>query len=304
MAWTLAHTQAYSTTADNHTFFGYLFDTHIAGKTGWTVSAHPGGQAFKRSLSLSLPSPWANGANVSNYWWVSWTNVTPTGWSWYRDDTYTTVPGDLGTVTARFNTSSTFNSAAGDWRIWESSTDPEAILVTKGKVVIMFWPGATEWYARPDPNWDGTNADNGTTVGPYIGQSEPSLQFWGYPADVATGTTDYRCFPDIGHTTKDFSPISLDSIIVPGLAWVNNTSSSNQIPMSASNPILPRCGADTGFFMPPNVTDMDRALAVVPSNNWSLLLNTADNNYWLLGTIDYTYQCLALNMGPTEPVFT
>ena len=301
MAWSTVYTQAWSSRADNHTFMAYFLDTHLNGKLGWTVSAHPSADTYKRSIELALPSPWAGGSNVSNYWYVSW-SATPIYWSWYEDATYTSVPGDLGTDTTNGIGNNSPISDDGDWRIWESSTDTEAILVTKGKRVYFYWPGSSEWFARPDLNWDGTSDNKGSVIGPYLAQSYPQLVSLNHPNSSGTSSLEYIMTNDVGVETVDFSGLGGGPYwIIPGVGWLYSGQSTILYPGAKTMIALPRTGADTAWFMSDTNSSVNRGLCVSPSAPWTVLFESNSSTYYLLGTSDLNRQCLALNMGSTEP---
>ena len=306
MAWSTVHTQAYSTNADNHTFMTYLFDTHLPTKTGWTISAHPDATSYKRSVKLSLPSPWANGSNASSYWWVSWNTTTPNSWTWYEDATYTTVPGDLGTDTTNASSTSTqWSGFPGAWRIWASSTDPQAVLVTKGKMVVMFWPGPTEWFLREDQNWDGTTDTKGSCWGPYIGQSYGQLMCNNYPFTTGSNSSEYQMTVDVGHNTINWSGLGGGPYwLIPGVRWISSVSTTSNYPTSDSNPAFPRSGADIAWYLPDANTETNRELTISPAQAWSVMFETNSSKYWLMGSSDISKQCLALDMGASEPDFS
>lgn len=305
MAWSTVYTQSYSGTADSQTFLEYFFDTHLPTKNGWNISAHPSGLAYQRSVELSLPSPWLNGANASCYFWVNWaTSSTPNGWVWYQDATYTSVPGDLGTDSTNSWTSSTaWPDFGGDWRIWESSTDPEGVLVTKGRAVIFYWPGPSVWSLRVDQNWDGTTDDVSSSYGPYIGQNYGNLMCGNYPTTTAGSSNEYSMTVDTGVGVRDYSGMSGGPYwLIAGVQWM--TSSTSAIPDSTATVAIPRTGADTAWFLPDANTVTARYICTSSNTPWALLFESNTSSYWLLGTSDLNKQALALNMGSSEPDFS
>ena len=306
MAWSTVYTQAYSTNADSHSLMTYLFDTHLPSKTGWTVSAHPDASSFKRSVKLSLPSPWKGGADAACYFWVTWSNTGPTTWTWYEDSTYTTTPGDLGNDTSNsWGTATAWSSFTGDWRIWESSTDPQAVLVTKGKKPVMFWPGPTQWFLRDDTNWDGTSDTNGSCFGPYIAQAYGQLMCANYPHSFGTSSSEYVMTTDIGHTATDWSALGGGPYwLLPGVQWMTSPSTTSVYPQSASILALPRTGADIAWYLPDANTDQNREFETASGVPWTLLFESNNSKYWLMGTSDLSRQALAFDMGATEPDFS
>jgi hypothetical protein len=284
----------------------YLFDTYLPTKTGWTVSAHPDASAFKRSVKLSLPSPWAGGSNTSCYWWITWGSTSPSSWIWYEDATYTTVPGDLGTDTTNyFGTATAWTGFPGAWRIWECTTDPQAILVTKGKMVIMFWPGPTEWFLRENQSWTGANDTNGACWGPYIGQTYGQLMNFNYPFASGTSTAEYAMTVDVGHNTTNWSALGGGPYwLMTGVRWLTSASTTSNYPSSDSNPAFARTGADIAWFLTDSNTDSNRELTTDSSAAWSVLFESNSSKYWLMGTSDLNKQALALDMGASEPDFS
>ena len=305
MAWSTVYTQAWSTNADNHTFMQYFFDTYLPGKLGWSTSAHPGGAAYRRSVQISLPTPWLNGANGTSYFWVSWTSTSPNSWTWYQDATYTSVPGDTGSDTTNaWGTATAWSAFPGDWRIWASSTDPEAILVTKAKSVVFYWPGPAEWNLRIDQNWDGSADDNSACFGPFIGQAYANLLSGNYPAISGSSTSEYMMTSDIGHTAFDWTIMSGGPYyLVTGVQWLTSASTSNNYPTASSNIAIPRTGADTAWYLPDTNSSNNRYLCV-DASDWTVLFESNQSKYWLLGTASLNRQAIAFNMGDTEPDFS
>lgn len=306
MAWSTVHTQAYTTNADSHTFLTYFFDTHLPARTGWTISAHPDASAFKRSVTLSLPSPWKGGSNAACYFWVNWSSTSPTNWNWYEDSTYTTVAGDLGTDTTNvWSTGTAWTNFAGDWRIWDSSTDTQAVLVTKGKKVVFFWPGSAEWMLRDDLNWDGSTDTNGQVLGPFVGQSNRQLICANYPLATGTSTSEYQMTVDVGHDINDWTGLGGGPYwLVPGVQWLASPSTTSNLPATQSIVALPRTGADIAWFLPDNSSVQNRYFEALSSSAWTLLFESNNSKYWLIGSSDLNKQCLALDMGASEPDFS
>lgn len=308
MAWSTVYTQAYSTSADNHTFLTYFFDTYLSGKSGWTTGSHPSGSSTKRVASLTLPSPWENGANATCYYWIDWISPTSSSyWTWYEDATYTTTPGDLGTDTTNGWTSNgaSWSSNTGDWRIWESSTDSNAIMLTKGRKVYFYWPGSSEWMVRVDSNWDGSTDNRSTHIGPYIGQSPSGLAHANYPLGSGTSGTKYVLVPDLGNNTTSFSSMPGGPYwFLGGVAWLFSDAASGTstvYPDDDSSPALPRTGADTAWFYYDGNTQTSRNFIANAADEWAVLLETNTNKYWMIGNSDVNKQCLAFDMGATEP---
>ena len=307
MAWSSVYSQSYATNADSHTFMVYLFDTYLNGKTEWSVSAHPDSSAYKRSVSISLPSPWNGGSNVSSYFWVTWGSTSPSSWTWYEDGTYTTVPGDLGTYSINaWSSSSLWTNFSGDWRIWESSTDTNAVLVTKGKQVIFFWPGPSEWMARPDNSWNGSSDNSGSSFGPYVASTWPQLINGNYPVTDGNNTADYTMTVDVGtgYTTDKSGLGGGPYWLIPGVQWMSGTSTSSNYPSTHSSAAFPRTGADIAWYFSDTNNDVDRHLTANTSSSWTLLFESNGSKYWLIGSSDLNKQCLALDMGTSEPDFS
>lgn len=308
MAWSNVYTQSYSTNADTHTFLVYFFDTYLNGKTEWTVSSHPDTLAYKRSVSITLPSPWNGGNNVSSYFWLTWGSTTnPVNYTWYEDETYTTVPGDLGTSTLNaWTNNAQWSNFTGDWRIWESSTDTSAILVTKGKQVTFFWPGPSEWMARPDNSWDGSSNNGGSCYGPYIASVWPQLINQNYPVTDGNVSSDYIMTVDFGSGyTSDKSGLGGGPYwLIPGVQWMSSTGTSSNYPTPQSSAAFPRTGADIAWYFSDTNNNVNRHLTSNVSAPWTLLFESNQSKYWLLGSSDLNRQCLALDMGAVEPDFS
>ena len=302
MAWSTVHTQLYSSNADNHTFLTYFFDTYLPTKLGWATGAHPQGSSHLRVASVTLPSPFAGGGNVSCYYWINWQNTVPSYWTWYEDATYTTVPGDLATD-ASTGYSGPIWSTSGHWRIWESSTDPNAILVTKGKVVYFFWPGPSQWLARPDLNWDGSTDYQGSFFGPYIATTYRQLMCANRPYGDGGSTTEYQMTVDVGYAGSTGVSILGGGPywLVPGLGFMASVSTTTNAPEVGSMVAFPRTGADMAWFLSDNNTVNGRNLATSNNVPWTLLYESNSGKYWLLGTSDLSREAMALDMGTSEP---
>ena len=102
MTYSLSHTIPWVDAGTRHDAMVYLFDTALAGRANTVVSAHPSGDAYKRSIKRTVSNSWISNTSHDMYYWANWGSTTaPTSCSLYLDQSYTSVPGDLGTNTQK-----------------------------------------------------------------------------------------------------------------------------------------------------------------------------------------------------------
>ena len=111
---------------------------------------------------------------------------------------------------------------------------------------------------------------------------------------------------DVGHgTTTNWSGLGGGPYwLIPGVQWLTSPSTTSNYPSISSTVAFPRTGADIAWFMPDTNTDTDRNLTVNANATWTLLFESNGSKYWLLGSSDLNKQCLALDMGASEPDFS
>lgn len=178
MTWTLSHTIADSggAGAQAHNAYVYLMDTYLASK-GWTVGAHPDASTFKRKMSYTFTNE-QSGSSYTAYYWATWgTDISPSTFYFYGDQTYTTAPGDLCTATTSY-TSMTNNTSSHvgfgqDWKFWTSDQNANAALVTRGAKIWFYWPGFSSAFVYEDTAWDGTTLDDSTIYLPMTSGLSP-----------------------------------------------------------------------------------------------------------------------------------
>jgi len=296
MSFSVVHTQTFSSTADTTTFLGYFFDTYLSGKTHWTVSAHPSGDADKRSIQLSLPTP-MQAANHISYLWVSYNTSYL---NWYDDATYTSTPGDLGTDTTnvRIN-ASPFSSSSTSWRIWESGVDSNAWFVTKGKYVFLAWPGCSKSFGANDPSWDGSYDNNGTCLFPYTGAAPYTMYASNFPVASGTDGNEYSVIPSVYYRSE--RDLGLGPSLIHSFGWMTGFYSGGNAE-STSTTILNAGPADVLWYT--DFTSSSDTAREFLDNAWSLMHDATASKYYLLGTSDVAHQAIAFEMGSSEPSFT
>lgn len=297
MSFSVVHTQAYSSTADTTTFLGYFFDTYLDGKTHWTVSAHPSGDADKRSIQLSLPTP-MQAANHISYLWVSYST---TYLYWYEDATYTSTPGDTGTDTTNVRSNNdSFTSRSGDYRIWESSVDSNSWFVTKGKYVYLAWPGCSESFGANDPNWDGSYDNKGTCIIPYVADTPYVMNVLNFPGGTGVDSGEDPLIPSVYY--RGGEDIGLGASLIHGFSWVLGYDTGYPYPSSDATPILNAGSSDVLWYTDfTSTSDTNREFL---DNQWSLMHDTTASKYYLIGTSDIGHQAIAFDMGSSEPSFS
>lgn len=307
MTWQLQHTQNYSSAADLNTFLVYFFDTYLNAKTPWAVSAHPDASAFKRSLSLTYTNTFTGGS-FSLYYWVNWLSTSPTTFNLYHDATYTTTPGDLGTYTSQVEGCDAIPSVGAvgrDFKIWQSSERADASLVTLGKRIVWYWPGATEWNLHPgSPVWDGTDCPALKDVPfPYIGADLNNMGLWqGNVGTTPNNASAYYTFPVNG-----FPSYTVANVVYPGTVIITGSpwySGSSRYPSQIGRLTISSATSDFGQvkFGSLNSTGNNRYLAEYAQDG-TLINDTNTGDYWLVGGNASSLQYGAWNFGTTEPTF-
>ena len=83
-------------------------------------------------------------------------------------------------------------SYAGTFKCWESDQNAEALLITRGKQIVFFWPGINYFrYATANFQWAAGVANEKTVIFPYLGNSS-SPYGCNYPPATATSGTEWR----------------------------------------------------------------------------------------------------------------
>lgn len=208
MTWSLSNTITYVDASTNTTAMQYLIDTFLP-TVGWSTSAHPSGSSTKRSLNRAYTNQ-LTGNTLTNYHWID--IVSSVTFYSYEDATYTTVPGDLGTNTTN-RVDCTYENGAYtglDWKFWTSSERSSASLVTRGKYVIWFDPGATDVFAYEDTSWNGSAHTGSTHFYPF-NYSHSVLYFGNAPVTTPTNTIEFYLIPT--HEGTQYHQPSVDSII-------------------------------------------------------------------------------------------
>lgn len=309
MAWTNVYTATGGSDTEAETFWTYFLDTYLNSKEEWTVTAHPNGDGNYRSVQITRPNIYDNGADSTCHMWVRfYGSIGWYEWRWYFDRTYTTTPGDLGTYTSTVSTMTRdWHDFSGSFRVWESSTDPRAILVTKGKWIAFYWPGPENWMLKQDEEWNNGNRpgdiSGSAQLGPYVGSAAYQGPITcGYP--VTTSTYAYGMVPDFGGNASQVGQTTPpEPLMLAGVSFFTNTG-SNSYPGISSIQLFPRTGTDVLVWDPAETsTDDDRYFADATTAG-VLMFNTSDNKYYLTGDSDLSKRFCVFDMGTTEPDFS
>lgn len=304
MTWTVTHTIPFSTNADFHTAFVYLFDTFLPTKAGMTTGAHPDASAFKRKLKRTTTNMFGGGS-YEEYFWVSWVSTTnPTTLVFYRDGTYTSAPGDLGTDATNVVTGSLPTGVAGSIRFWSSDQNPRAALVTKGKAVMYWEPGFPTLASYDRGGWTGTAATCiRSFVFPFIPQS-PGIGLRCGPPNINTGTStlEYYWGPSLGVTTPASGYYGITDRLDMNVPFVTFDSTSIGSPSTGAEPVCGGLGNDVGVWRPASPAGTDRYIATSSNGTGALVL--ASGRYYLIGRNTVSQISTAWDMGATEPDFS
>ena len=294
MTWTNTHTIPWVDNTTMHDAWVYLYDTYLSSKSMFTVSAHPDASAFKRSYEVTYNNIFT-GTTAKNYFYTNWVTITGTGsWTTYKDSTYTTLPGDLGTsnVNAVSHGTSLYLNPNLAFRFWTSDLDSNACLVTRGKRVFFYWPGNQNYFIYEDSGWDGTGDNLTSHIFPYA-RGNTYWYMSGAPITGTTTGTEYyvAIYPQKNNAvTNSFRP---DTLLYksPTFNYSDGTTSltGNSCPLTtvpADQAVLHTANTTSGNFI---VSSQDGLV---------LLLNGTEYWYAAAGS---NYQPLCFYMGTSEP---
>ena len=298
MAWSNTNTVTYTTAADNHTALVYLFDTYLAAR-GWTVAAHPGSLAYKRKLKYTATN-YATNANNTMYHWVDWLNTSgPTSMNWYEDATFTTVPGDLCTSTTNSisvpwtdATSSTKN-----WRFWTSSVVANACLVTRGKHVMLYWPGMSKFYVEEASSWTAGNQNNSTFYFPLLSSTNSYWPAVNAPMSLGSSATNFSVVPLISASSTRVMGAKTYKNFTMG--YGGDTNSSVQV--NDYGFAWHETNSDVALYVPAaNRTNRNmKGTSTTPGALW-----LSGSDYYLNANADSNQYGLLFYMGTSEPTLT
>lgn len=300
MTWSVTNTIAYTGAASNHTAMVYLFDTVLAGKTGWTIQAHPDSSAFKRRAKFTTTNK-ITGASYTMYSWVSWGSTSPTTMTWYEDATYTTTPGDLATST---NNSvphgATWSLDGQDWRFCTSSENSQSILVLKGSRLMFYWPGISSGVFWHDATWTAGTSNKGTWVCPQLGS--PSIMATNAPMTTATSTSELSLCPDAGwNPSAGASAYRIGgNYIATNFNWLYTVTTTSVAPDISSQVAFANGGhADVGVWLPASLTNSSTRTPFATADGLTLQIGS---NYWYNSVVDLGLQSVVFNFGATDPL--
>jgi len=292
MTWTNTHTIPWVNNATVHDALVYFFDTYLGGKSMFTVSAHPDASAFKRSYEVTYNNAFT-GTTAKNYFWANWQSTGGTSsFTIYKDNTYTTVPGDLGTSTQNgVGYGAIWTDPNLSFRFWTSDLDSNACLVTRGKRTLFYWPGNQDYFIFEDANWDGTG-DNLTSHMFFGGRGINAVAVAGHPSYFTTSTieTALSIYPN-----KNLAGASAgrpDTLLFksPSFLYTQGTGlDANAFPCTT-------VAADQAVLH--TASTVNNTYLLASSEGLVLLLNGTE--YWYAAATT-SYQPLCFYMGTSEP---
>ncbi len=281
----------------------YLFDTALAGRTGFTVSAHPNADNKYRSFSYTAPNPVKGGTESVRHFW---TRLISGSFYIYTDATYTSVPGDLGTYTSQTSTVNGLGTSntPGKYRFWTSTENDRALLATVGKRMLFYWPGFTEWAlaVRGEDVWDGTKAPKGMMWPfPFMGAGNYGAYCRGSLTQDNSNSASYyypRWSPDSYTPMKTIHPNP--TVFTDPSFWYYGNNSS---PSTSSYVIAPSVGSDFAGYWPGAAYSNTAQQEAVgsPLLQGSVILDSGTGKYWFIGIGGTNYKSGAWDMGTVEP---
>lgn len=303
MTYSLSHTIPWVNGGTRHDAMVYLFDTALAGRTNTVVSAHPDGAEYKRSVKRTVANSWISNAPHDMYYWAEWGNTTaPTTCNLYLDQSYTSVPGDLGTNTENrlfmgLNISGD-NPSSGDFQFWLSDAN-DGVLMTQNRTVMFWDPGIDEGMFYPDLLWDGTNDNRSSMYYPFTASSISMRYPGGYPVnDTITGTAMNMNIL-INHNLANSRPTGYGEIIAgPPVSYHD-----------ASNRYYPGVSEAFAFFLPQDCAYIYPSSSNSSTRAWgpgdsagemSVIFNSSSSKYYLC----FSTSGIAVDCGLTEPAIT
>ncbi len=304
MTWSVTHTIPYNSNADNHSAMVYLFDTVLAGKTGWTISAHPGGQSYRRRAKFTTNNRVTN-SNYTMYSWVDWQSTTPTSIVWYEDSVFTTTPGDTATnTTTSFDPQFSWQTQGESWKFCSSDVNPQSVLVLKGGKIAFYWPGITTGVFWPDTTWTAGSQNKGTWVSPAIGWYYNSLMVANAPVGTSTNGTEYPMSPDAGWapdaTANGFRLGG--NYISTNFNWLYTRQGNWPFPDSSSHVAFSNGGhTDAGVWLPSSIANANDSRQPFNYNTNGMTMQIG-SNYWYNSYTDLGRQSVIFNFGTTDPL--
>ena len=288
MTWTNTHTIAASDYTDNPAAFEYLFDTYLPSITGWATSAHPDASTYKRSFNYTATDNFTNTSQTS-YFWTTWSSSTnSSGSTIYEDAIFTTTPGDLGTNStnaltwSQGNTIPDFNKP---WRFWISDQNSRASLVTRGKAIVWFHPGYSNWNFIQNGTWTAGNHNPNSCIWP-TGPGSTTLPHTNAPIIIGNSSIEYSVNPDCYYGNAYC--IDLPEVFFSNFSFK----------YSSYGPAFICNQSDIKYHMPASGgSSANRTL----KSSYSGVLIEANGRFWLRGNTDMSLASLVLDMGVTEP---
>ena len=297
MAWSLSNTITWSSNADNHTAMVYLFDTVLSGFTNISVSTHPDASSFKRSWTRSSDSL-VTGASYVEYFWVNWGSTSPTSLSVYNDETYTSVPGDLGTDTLN-SVIVDLDPVDLDWKFWVSDVNSNSVIVTRGKRVIFAEIAPSEAYLFEDSGWTSSGNTVRSQFFPMHHGDDQWLHGRCWPQADASSSLESALIPLIGkESIGDVG--EADTTVFWGSGISTATTNTSTTPGDDTFPVYPYIQSDVGTIVYNSASGSSR-YAGLGFSDGKLILDSTNSRYYLQPINTAGDSVLVFDMGTSEP---
>jgi len=297
MAYSLAHTIPWVDAGTRHDALVYLFDTALATRSNTVVSPHPDSGSYKRSVKRTVNS-WVTGTTHDMYYWVNWSNGTPTSCSIYRDATYTTTPGDLGTSTVlSISIDIDVSTSGGDFQFWTSDSS-DGVLMTQNKTCLFWEPGVSEGMFYPDPDWDGTASDRSSGYFPYTNHDLMMIGMGGYPIANTLSGTDFNMNILFNNAVAGGRPAGYAEIITaPPVSFSDQTTVYYPDSSDTFAFFLPQ---DAIYTYPNGAAGSNRLWGTTSLSFAKVLFNSSNSRYYITWSTTGT----GIDCGTTEPNLT
>lgn len=291
MTWTLAGTT--SNTSNSYIAnWREVFRTYLNTRTGWSCTEAP--DSTSRTLCTYTFTDVRTNAPFTFYSYNS-------NQYWGRCSTFNGTPGDKTTDTRARDTLYTTSPTTGQvWRIWYSSENPRAMLVTFGKAILMWFDGFSQAYVMPGTqdraDWLASGAvdDSSSWWGPAFIQVP---MFHGAPHETGSGSADY--------VTSGWQHNGLNGTLGPAMydnIPIYSTYDGNHHLDDYSVWLYSVNQADVRFHSPD-------AGSTLYSHGYSLgnsasALILSNNRYWLRRDASLIRNSWIFDFGDTEPDFS
>ena len=291
MTWTLAGTTS-NTSTSYPANWREVFRTYLNTRTGWscTEAADNTGRTLMTYTFTDVRT------NAPHTFYMYHNNQYIR-----RCSTFNSTPGDTTTDTYAQATIYQSSPTSGQvWRIWYSSENPRAMLVTFGKRNLMWFDGFSEAYVMPGElprsSWlaDGSQEDTSAFWTP----SFPGTPIYhGAPHTSGTGTQLYA--------TSGWQHNGYNGTLGPAMydnTPIYSTSASSQHLDEYSVWLYSVNNADVRFHSPDADSTANSHGYSSGNNNGAVILS--NNRYWLRRNSDLAQNSWIFDFGDTEPDFS